>query len=162
MKRMGLFFGFHLILVTVFIFSYQEQLDQADLWRKKYFVICKSTPNYEEALHVAKDASRRLGLKLDLRGLAPNSETGLTFSEEDCNENFGSHPCYVARGRYDDGEYVSIEFSSAYKSFRGGFYIVMMASGSEENDAKRSLSKARKLFADSYIRISEVYMGCIH
>ena len=80
-------------------------------------LIVRSTADYPEALRYAKKASATLRLKLDLRGLGPHDGIGLTSSQEDC-EPSGGFPCYYPRGRLDDGAYVSIEYSSAFRELK--------------------------------------------
>ncbi|MDH5632143.1 MAG: hypothetical protein OEZ10_04030 [Gammaproteobacteria bacterium] len=131
---------------------------------KKQLVILQSTKNYNEALRTAKLASKTLKLKLDLRGLDHNDATGLTFSKEVCDGEGGfGYPCYIARGRYDDGDYVSIEHSSAYSEFSNGFFIVVASSHPKgSNEVTSVLELTRKHFKDSYAKTSMVYMGCMH
>ena len=71
--------------------------------------------------------------------------------------------CYLARGRWDDGVYVSIEFSNAYDSFSKGYFIVM-AGSSFKNDPvlTKTLNKAKEKYPDAYIKASKVYMCCMH
>jgi hypothetical protein len=130
---------------------------------EKDFVIVRSTAAYKDAQRVAVDAAQRLGLPLDLRGLAPHRGSGLTFSREQCQGGAFDYPCYVARGRSDDGAYVSVEYSTAYDGFRPGLYIVVIAGDSAGGDlAKRSAQAAKKVFRDVYVRRTGVYLGCIH
>ena len=69
---------------------------------------------------------------------SPTSAMGLTFSQDACANEFGEFPCYVPRGRWDDGVYVSVEHSSSYVGFDEGLYIVMLASGSpRDRDDRR-------------------------
>jgi hypothetical protein len=131
-----------------------------DMMVKKSFLILKSTPDYNEALVFARRAAKELGLKLDLRNLSKNDQTGLTFPKEECEEEGWEFPCYVARGRYDDGSFVSVEYSSSFEGFSQGLYIVLAAGGNEET--ARTLKLARKYFPDAYAKISRVYVGCIH
>jgi hypothetical protein len=158
----ALFIGLLSFIAFSQIHAQEKSLDLSDFMFTKYFAIIRSTTDYQEALTCARDAAKRLGWKLDLRGLSKNNETGLTFSKASCEEDGGTYPSYWPRGRYDDGEYVSIEYSSGYKEFRAGYYIVMIASGYEAKDVKRALAAAKRHFPDAYIRSSKVYMGCIH
>ena len=34
-------------------------------------------------------------------------KSGLSFSSKQCEENGWDYPCYISRGRYDDGEFVT-------------------------------------------------------
>lgn len=157
-----------LLLVMLFIAG-TTQAQEADTtvtpdqFVNKEFVIILSSKKYDDALRTAKAAAAKLKVKLDLRGLKPNKAIGLSWSRKVCDEEWFGSPCYVARGRYDDGEYVSIEYSSAYDGFKEGYYIVIVAGG-EQGDAavKKSLTKARKQYKDAYAKLSKVYIGCMH
>lgn len=130
---------------------------------EKAFVIVKSTSQYKEARRVAERAARRLKLRLDLRGLVASPKGGLTFSKAECEAGAWDFPCYVARGRNDDGAYVSIEYSDAFAEFARGLYIVIVASGSRGDARIENTAKAaRPAFPDLYTRITGVYMGCMH
>lgn len=133
-------------------------------YEKKEFVIIKSTKNYTVAKETATIAAQKLGIKLDLRGLVPHKKTGLTFTKKICeSENSGiyEYPAYTARGRWDDGEYISIEWSNQYTEFAKGYYIIVLASG-DQTITKPALSKAKKVYKDAFMKISSVYMGCMH
>jgi hypothetical protein len=130
---------------------------------RKEFVITKSTQDYEEARRAATEAARRLRVPLRLRDLAPDGNGKLTFPEKVCEENGWDAPCYVARGRSDDGFYISIEHSSGYPEFRQNLFIVVVASGPKGSAiTKRAERVAKSVFPDAYARIAAVYMGCIH
>ena len=133
-------------------------------WAKKSFVIVASVKTYEEAQAKAKEASTKLNFRLDLRGLSPDKKTGLTFSKKICDEEWGSDPCYLPRGRYDDGKYVSIEYSSAFKHFAKGYYVVIIANGDEKSPVVIDAHKVakKKGYSDAYIKSDEVYLGCMH
>jgi len=123
----------------------------ADPWLAKSIVIIKSTNSFADAKEAAAMAASRLNLKLDLRDLSESKRTGLTFARSVCDENGFSYPCYVARGRHDDGVYVSVEHSNAYRGFTKGLYIVVVASGRPEDSAVReALEQARAVYADAY------------
>jgi hypothetical protein len=127
------------------------------------FVIVKSTANYDEARGIAAEASKRLRAPMKLRDLAPTSKGGLSFPKGICEENGWDSPCYVARGRYDDGAYVSIEHTSGYPEFKPNFYIVVVASDRKGSALiKKTAREAQKIFPDAYTRVAQVYMGCIH
>ncbi|MES1224662.1 MAG: hypothetical protein ABUT20_54725, partial [Bacteroidota bacterium] len=98
--------------------------------------------------------------KLDLRDLKPNKESGLTYAKKDC-ENEGGYPCYISRGRYDSGDYISIEWSDAFDGFAKGYYIVIVASGSK-NETEPALKKAKQFYKDAYAKQCDVYVGCMH
>jgi hypothetical protein len=125
------------------------------------FVIILSTKSYFEAKKLATEASEKLKVKLDLRGLKPNKESGLTMSPKECKENLWEYPAYVARGRMNNGDYISIEYSDAFKEFKEGYYIVVAASG-EPADVKPLFAKVKKVYGEAYSKQTNVYMGCMH
>ena len=129
----------------------------------KEFVIVRSTPSFEEARQSAVTAAANLGVRLDLRGLSPHERTGLTFSSEVCTRGDFPYPCYVPRGRWDDGTYVSVEWSNGYESFSKGLYVVTVVSdvpGSAKTS--RMLAAARRVYPDAYAKRVKVYVGCMH
>jgi hypothetical protein len=129
----------------------------------KSFVILKATASYSDARAVAATAAEDLALRLDLRDLAPHATLGLTFSEDTCQSEFGEFPCYVPRGRFDDGVYISIEHSGSYEGMDDGQYLVVLASGAPHDRAVRSaLRRAKSAFPAAVIKTTPVYLGCIH
>ena len=134
-----------------------------DQFVEKGFLILKSTKDYNEALNFVKEVSKKLEIKIDLRDLSPNEKTGLSFPDSICMSEFGQMPCYVARGRWDDGVYLSIEYSNAYDKFKSGYYIVIAASDFKENNTlKATLKKVKENISDAYIKYTKVYVGCMH
>lgn len=128
------------------------------------FVVVRSTPDYVEALRVARSASTQLGLGLDLRGLVYEPDQGLTLPEEECEkDSLAPYPCYVARGRYDAGVYLSVERTDAYESFRPGFFVVVAASGQPgSNELASTLEAVHSSYPDAYLKVAKVYHGCMH
>ncbi len=137
--------------------SLQANTDEASV--SKRFLIAKSTKSYKEAKRFARKLSIKTGIKIDYRGLNYNKKLMLSESYNQCLDDGFEYPCYVARGRYDDGVYISIEYSGAYQNFRDGYYIVMVASGESANTI---LKQIRQTVKDAYVKRSKVYMGCIH
>ncbi len=126
---------------------------------EKSFVILRSTPKYAEAKSGAEEASKALGVKLDLRGLAEDKKTGLTFSRKSCMEGpMQEFPCYWSRGKNDDGEYLSVEYSSAYKDMKPGLYVVVAYSGAKK-EASPVLKKILAKYKDAYTKIVHIYMA---
>lgn len=125
----------------------------------KSFLIAKSTKSYEEAKTFSLNLSAKSGIKTDFRGLVANPTWGLSEVKESCQEQSFIFPCYVARGRYDDGVYISIEYSDAYSGFVKGYYIVIVASGEV---SRKLLLQIKSVLPDAYIKYSTVYMGCMH
>jgi len=140
----------------------QDGVNQEDMFVKKDFLILFSDKDYKTALATAKKASASTNIKLDLRGLAENKESGLTFSIADCEKEDIDYPAYYARGR-DDGIFISIEYSSAYKEFAKGYYIVVVASGEKKDaDIQKAYKKIKAGYKDAYFKSSKVYLGCMH
>jgi len=129
----------------------------------KYFLIGASTKNFDVALRKAKDISKKLNITFNSRDLYKiEGEEGLSFAKDICEDHF-DYPCYTPRGRYDDGDYVSIEWSNAYDNFSKGYYVVMLSSQSDKSPDLLSLLKRTKSYIPTaYIKASEVYMGCMH
>jgi hypothetical protein len=127
---------------------------------KKEFLIVKATKNYKEAKKYAKNISKKLEIKLDLRGLIFHESNFLTEPKEVCEEHWGKEgfPCYIARGREDD-VYVSVEHTNQYDEFSNGYYIVVVATG-EKLDTR--LKKVKKVVKDAYVKRAIIYMGCLH
>lgn len=129
----------------------------------KELVIVASPPRYDDARRAAERAAKKLDLRLDLRGLSPAPSGELSLSQKDCDDNGFDHPCYVPRGRYDDGTYVSIEESKGYAELKPGLFIVVVDSDPSGSDTiKKTLRAAKAAFPDAYVRRVDVYMGCIH
>ena len=126
------------------------------------FVLVKSTQSYPDAHRFAQRVSAELGLPLDLRGLIYDPTHGLTWPRERSAEDpLYPFPCYVARGRNDEGRYISIERSDAYPSFKPGLFIVVAASGRPE-DAQNALPSIKTKVPDAYVKTELVYFGCMH
>src|SRR5689334_14208197 len=98
-----------ILLFLAIVAGAQDSLNLEDMFVKKDFLILQSTKSYQVALATAKKVSSSMKIKLDLRGLTENSESGLTISKAACRQTDESYPAYYARGRWDDGIYVSIE-----------------------------------------------------
>lgn len=133
-------------------------------WVKKSFVIVGTTKDYPTALKIAKDAAKKLNIKLDLRGLKSVKATyPLSFDKSVCEKHGFDYPCYVHRGRWDEGVFVSIEFTTAYKDLTPGYLMVVLAVGPTDADyISQTLTKAKAHFPDAYRKNARVYMGGIH
>ena len=129
----------------------------------KKIVIVLSTKDYATAKNFAIEVSKKLGKSLDLNGLKPNRELGLTFSKEDC-ESYG-YPCYIPRGEgnAENSDYISVEYSNGYEGFAKGYYIVVAGIG-DPNSAflTRVLANAKRYYKDAYAKQTKVWFGCMH
>ena len=130
----------------------------------KAIVILSTNASYGGADQALRRAERRLGLSVDLRDLGPDeSRRTLSWSANDCEENGWSYPCYVPRGRADDGAYLSIEHTDGYPELAPRHFIVVAASGSPgAAEIKHTLARANELGLRAYVRTVRVYMGCLH
>jgi len=141
------------------------QTDELDPFVKTWFTIIASKKTFAEAMAVAGEAATKAKMRVDLRGVGYDPKAtlsgGLTFSEHACKAEEWGYPCYLARGRFDSGEYVSIELSDAFDGFTKGYYIVVAASGGR-SETKSVLKKLKKFFPDAYNKHTKVYMGCMH
>jgi hypothetical protein len=147
------------LLCSSIITNAQKANDFYDV--KQSFLIILSTKSYAEAKKTATEAAIKLKIKLDLRGLKPNKKSWLTFNPKQCEEDGWEFPAYVSRGRGDAGEYISIEYSGAFKGFDRGYYIVITTSG-DAADVNKSLAKVKKVYSTAYAKQADVYMGCMH
>jgi hypothetical protein len=129
----------------------------------KAFVILKATPSYDDARAAAAAAAETLAIRMDLRGLIPDGTIGLTLPEADCADEFGEFPCYVPRGRWDDGVYLSVEHSSSFAGFDENQYLVVLASGApHDHGVRAALRRAKSAYPTAYVKTVPVYLGCLH
>ena len=149
-----------LLLLTVLLFNKTVLAQETEPYIKKSFCIILSTKSYAEADKVAKQAAKKLNIILDYRDLEPNKKTGLTLPK-DTKDPEASYPFYYARGRFDNGNYISIEYSNAYDGFAKGYYIVIASSG-EEKEVKKDAIAAKKYYKQAYVKNTKVYVGCMH
>ena len=139
--------------------------DESQAYIMKQALILKTTDDYSEALKTVKEASKKLGFKVDVRGLKYNKKTGLTFDKKECANSNWDFPCYVERGREEEEKpFLSIEYSNFYKDLEPGNYLVMAAIQSEDKRVPMNLllEKTEKHYPAAYIKEIPIYMGCIH
>ena len=150
-------------LLFILFAGFQLQAQEISEMEKKGFLIVAAGKNYEAMKTLAVKASQKLNYKLDYRGLIPNQTYGLSFTQAACEaENF-EYPSYIARGRFDDGNYVSIEYSNEYEGFTPGYYILVVSSYTKGNEELiNSLKFVKKQYKTAYIKYADIYMGCIH
>lgn len=154
-----------ILFITLFLVSLNSFAQMPECFVEKRFLIINSTKNYAFALQFAQKASKDLSIKLDLRDLGPTSDTaiGLSMPKDSCLKYWEDNTCYLARGRSDDGEYISIEYSNAFSGFARGYYIVVVASGLKKDPKMAaSLKRVRAIYKDAYSKVSKVYMCCMH
>jgi|AntRauTorckE5430_2_1112549.scaffolds.fasta_scaffold05945_2 hypothetical protein len=136
----------------------EEEYPSGTMMVDNSYLILQSTTSYSAAMFTAKQASKQLGAALNLRGYIFDFKEGLKDTTAcGCGEIHG----YVPRGRFDDGNYVSIEHSDAFTEFTNGYYIVVAGSG-KRSTLKPLLAKAKQFYGDAYVKDAEVYIGCMH
>ena len=127
---------------------------------EKDFVVLPAITSYTEAHQVARTAARRLGLKLDLRRARPDGYGRLTFPPADCKANGRVYPCFVSRGRQDDGTYVSVDLADRFFDNEARGYLVILGSGPKDDPSTRALAeKARSLYPLAELRTDDVWQG---
>ncbi len=156
MKKISIFV---IILFTISLTNAQETAEMV----KKGFVIVSAGKNFDAMKKLAEKVSIQLNYKLDLRGLSEDKTLGLTISKEVCEEHGFEFPSYIPRGRYDDGEFVSIEYTNGYEGFTPGYYIIIVSAHDKGNTKLTDALKfVKKYYKSAYIKYADVYMGCIH
>jgi hypothetical protein len=127
------------------------------------FLMLAVTDDYGAAYTMALEVATRLDLRLDLRELIYDVTHGLTWSPEQCDEETWEYPCYIARGRFDDGVYVSVEPADVYDYGMSGQYVVIAASGDQHEEGFRTaLNHAQRLYPEATVHTVPVFMGCVH
>ncbi len=127
------------------------------------FVVLPAVPSYREARALADLAASRLSLRRDWRGAVADGRGGLTFSRRVCAASGRDYPCFITRGRSDDGQYVSIDDASMLFERPTKGYVVVLGSGPAGAPALRALvEKARGPFPAVSLVTETVYQGCIH
>lgn len=137
-----------------------------DVWVDKSFLIVASEKTFADALGKAGRIAEQTGIRFDLRGVGFDPAHakllgGLTLEKAVCEDQAWEYPCYVPRGRWDAGSYLSVEYSDAVEGFTKGLYVVIAASG-EKKDLEPVLQKVKTAVPDAYIKSARVYVGCMH
>ena len=154
----------HLFLLTFLlcIFSY-IQAQETEPMQTKGFVIVAAGKNYEAIKKQAQQVAQKTGYKLNLRDLEYNETEGLTFTRKVCEEQGFEYPAYIGRGPWDDGEYISVEYTNAYEGFTPGYYIIVASSHDKGvPELKTALNHVKKFYKTAYIKYTDVYMGGFH
>lgn len=149
------------LFVSALMLSIACYAQDEDATVLKQFVIIASTKNYGEALSNAQKAKTALSYTINLRNLKQHNTNGLTNNKKECEDDGFEYPCYIFRGRWDDGEYVSIEWSNSFDNLKQGYYIVVVYSGSKQLPTLK-MQRVKKAFPSAYVLKSKVYLGCIH
>jgi hypothetical protein len=140
---------------------------------RRTLIIVKATADYRDALRAAREAARKLQLKLDLRERTENKQLGLTHPLDYCMHVWNKFPCYEPRMQtMEDGEYVTLEYSTGYNAhatrigtadpkFPVGLYLVVVASG--DRDAMTALlPRVKTQYPKAYILLAPFSGECTH
>ncbi len=127
---------------------------------RKQFMIAGTFRSFRAGSAHAQRLAERTGL--EYRSQTTLTEHGSpTYSRDVCADNGWTYPCYVPRGRWDDGVYVSVEPTDGYRGMQPGYFIVVVASGLEEE-----IVEARQVLAghriSTFVKGAPIWMGCIH
>ena len=136
-----------LLLIFSVILILQVQAQEELVVKKKGVLIIGAGKSYKNMVSFAKAASSKLSYKIDFRGLVKNQLIGLSLSEEACETKGLKFPSYVPRGTSDNGNYISIEYSNAYKGCVPKHYIIIVAS---HNDGSAELKEAFEFVTKYY------------
>jgi len=151
------------ILVLMLFVILQLTAQEEAQTEKKGFLIIHASKNYELAKRVATEANKHLGYKIDYRGLEYNKELGLSIPKTECEEHGFEFPTYVQRGRGDDGNFISVEYTTNYEGFTPGLYIVVVASYTKgKKEINETQTFVKKHYETAYFKYIDVYVGCMH
>ena len=151
------------ILFIIIIASLQLNAQEISQTEKKGFLIIHASKNYELAKRVATEANKHLGYKIDFRGHEYNKTLGMSIPKAECEKHGFEYPSYIQRGRSDDGNFISVEYTTNYEGFTPGLYIVVVASYTKgKKEIKPTLEFVKKHYETAYFKYIDVYVGCIH
>jgi hypothetical protein len=156
-----------LTLSTVFAEPLDVDVDaMSDQYKKVTFVIAASEKSYSQAVLKAATLAEQSGIVFTSNGVNFDSKHkddngGLTYPKADCENNGWDYPCYVSRGRWDEGSYITVEYSSAIQGFTPGLYVVIAASGPKDTLVPY-FNTVKHFVPDAYMKTSSVYVGCMH
>jgi hypothetical protein len=126
----------------------------------RYYLILGSTTDLNAAKKIAQSAAKKTGLKYKGCDLEVSGSSA-SHPADTCKKYGQSYPCYFARGRYEDGEYISVEHSSEYEGFTEGLFIVIALNAARnDDDFKASVKKIKAHYPKSYVKKQKIFMGC--
>ena len=156
-----------LIALTLFTALAEPMVDDVvnDQYQDVTFVIAASEKTYSQAVHKAASLSEKSGILYNTNGVNfdpqhKDDNGGLTYPKHQCESNNWGYPCYVSRGRWDEGMYITVEYSSAIQGFTPGLYVVIAASGKKDTLVP-SFNTVKHFVPDAYMKTASVYVGCM-
>ncbi len=149
------------LLVAFFALSHVQAQD-FDQTERKGFVIIAAGKNYDAMKVLAQKVAQKLNYKLDYRDMLENATIGLSMSPKDCDGAGYEFPMYYPRG-YDNGNYVSIEYTNGFEGFTPNYYIIIVSNHSKGSpELSKALAFVKTHYKTAYIKYTDVYMGCMH
>jgi hypothetical protein len=132
----------------------------------KHLIILGSNPKYEVILREAKEISKKTGIPYCSRGMIFDKKRGLIWPDNFEDEMWagGYAPrryntqCDAEAGR----ETITIEYSSAYKGFTKGLFIIVGGIQDDDKAAAKMIKKYKRVVPDAYVKKTPIYMGCMH
>ena len=141
----------------VFFLANNTCIAQAEKVKNSYLIIL-STKSYTEAKKAAVQAAETLDIDLNLRRLEPNKKTGLSIKKEVASDGT-AFPYYAIRDKFANGIYASVEWSSGYKGFAKGYYLVVVDSGRPYDVLCYYNAQVKEHYKNAYIKNAIVYAG---
>lgn len=137
----------------------------SDQYQDVTFVIAASEKSYSQAVLKAATLAEQSGILYSTNGVNfdpqhKDDNGGLTYPKHQCENNNWGYPCYVSRGRWDEGMYITVEYSSAIQGFTPGLYVVIAASGKKDTLVP-SFNTVKHFVPDAYMKTASVYVGCM-
>jgi hypothetical protein len=151
---------------TIFFFmlfnflTSSAQDSRNDQTQRVGFIVIYSTDNFEKAEKIASQASNSLNTEFDNSNFY-DEEEGLTDTIVcGCGNEHG----YIARGRYDEGDYLSIELSSWFfeKTEEDAYLVIAASYPLADKNCATKMKEIQKIFPNSYYFEKDVYIGCMH
>lgn len=120
----------YVITLLILCFFISEKLFSEDFnyYIDTDFTIVFSSKKYNETLEKVLGISKKLNYPINFRNLEFNKDVGLSYTKASLeDENSGgimeTYPWYNTRGRFNDGSYISIEYTDKYEGFSKGYYV---------------------------------------
>jgi hypothetical protein len=149
------------ITITFSVFFSYSQEDYNPT-QKVGFIYIYSGDDFETTQTFMYQAADSLDIDIDNSRLY-DDELGLT---DTITCGCGLRHGYLKRGRYDEGEYVSIELSNDYdldEELEADRYLVVVASFPVPDEAlSKRISAIRVKYPDAKYFEADIYIGCMH
>jgi hypothetical protein len=132
----------------------------------RWIVILSVYKNFHQAKADAGRIAKASGVPFSMNGMIYDKK-GLRFPDNYEDEVFAG--TYVAR-RFNGTEVngnaveqnISIEKSDDYQGFASGYYIVVGCIAESADEGKAQAAKYKKHAPGTYVKKTELYLGCMH